>query len=165
MALDAQVDEYLETLRTHSYRDGQEYKDGTVALQEMTFAAESLIKSKRIHYNKVKSFLNTRLVRLGLLKDELTDLIETTQMQGKYDVFVSNAKSLYNVSASMDEMNAIINVTVASFLKKVNNYNREEEEITKRLTIINNILNYYITAKSTLIELREKIAALSEQSQ
>lgn len=162
MALDTQVDEYLRILKTQTYRDGQEYNDGTVALKEMTFVAEALIKSRKIYYNRIKSFLNTRLVRLGLLKDELLDLIENTQMQGKYDVFVSNLKSLYNVSASMDNINANINVTIASFLKKVNSYNREEEEINKRLTTIDDILTYYVTAREDIEELRTKITSLDQ---
>jgi len=164
MALDAQVDEYLNVLKTQVYRDGQEYKYGTEALKEMTFAAEALIKSRKIYYNRIKSFLNKRLVRLGLIQDKLVNLTEATQLQGKYDVFISNAKNLYDVSESMDQINANINVTVASFLKKINSYSREEEEVSKRIIIIDNILTYYTDAKADLEELREKISSLGQEA-
>ena len=161
MALDAQVDGYLELLQDRIYRDGQEYKNGTVALEEMTYMAQALIKSRKIYCNKSKEFLNTRLVRLSIIKTELVDTAEALQIQGKYDVFVENAKALYEVSNSMDEMNAGINSTIRIFLKKINNYNREEEEISNRLRMYNSILDYYVTAEETLIELQEKITALS----
>ena len=165
MALDAQVEEYLTTLKTNVYKDGLAYKNGVDALKEMTFIAEALIKSRRIHYNKTKSFLNARLLRLGLLKDKISEFIEATQMQGKYDVFLANAKSQHGISNSMDQINANINVTIYSFLKKNNSYNREEEEINKRLSLIDNILNYYIDAKVTLEELRTKIDEINQQTQ
>lgn len=163
MALDAQVEEYLETLRTNVYKDGQKYKNATEALKEMTFATESFIKSRKIYYNKIKSFLNIRLIKLGILKDKVSELIEDTQMQEKYNVLMSNAKNQYNISGSMDQIVANINITIYSFLKKVSSYNREEEEINKRLTIIDNILDYYTDAKAELEDLRTKIDTLNEQ--
>ena len=161
MALDAQVDEYLELLQDRVYRDGQEYKKGITALEEMTYMTQALIKSRKIYCNKTKEFLNTRLARLYVIKNELTSTIEALQIQGKYDVFVENVKELYDISSSMDEINAGINASVRTFLKKVNNYNREEEEISNRLRMYNNILEYYVTAEETLTELQEKISALS----
>jgi len=163
MALDAQVDEYLELLQDKIYRDGQEYKKGTTALEEMTYMTQALIKSRKIYCNKTKEFLNMRLTRLSIIKTELTSTVEAMQIQGKYDVFVENAKELYDISSSMDEINAGINASVRTFLKKVNNYNREEEEINNRIRMYNNILEYYVTAEETLTELQEKINALSSE--
>ena len=163
MALDAQVDEYLDLLKIEVYRDGQEYQNGTEALNELTHAAQSLIKSQKIYYNRTKQFLNNRLIRLSIIKDELSDLIETSQLQGKYDVFVVNAKKLYEISTSMDDINANINVTVRSVLKKINGYNREEEEINNILREYNSLLDYYVEAEDILTELQEKISALSDE--
>ena len=161
MALDAQVDEYLTLLKDNVYRDGQEYQDGTVALEEMTYVAQSLIKSRKIYYNRTKEFLNTRLVRLSLIKEQFLNLMESIQVQGKYDVFIKNAKELYDISATMDTVNGNINVTVRSLLKKINHYNREIEEVTNRLQMYSDILDYYKEADEILIELQEKISSLS----
>lgn len=163
MALDAQVDEYLELLQDRVYRDGQEYKDGTAALEEMSYLAQALIKSRKIYCNRIKDFLNKRLVRLLIIKTELLDTMKAFQVQGKYDVFVENAKELYDISNSMDGINAGINSTVYSFLKKINSYNREEEEISNRVRMYDTFLDYYAEAEESLIELQEKISSLSTE--
>lgn len=160
MALDQQVEDYLEELKKIVYRDGQEYKNGSMALNEMLSATQGLIKSRKIYYLRTKNFLNTRLVRLNKIKDSLLNYVSVTQLQGKYDIFIKNARALANTSTTMDTINANINITVGSFLKKVNQYNREIEEINNRLIRIDIILNFYSESSDTLDELKNKISSL-----
>jgi len=153
MALDAQVNDAIDALKKEIYQDGDTPKSGTDSLLEMISIIKGTITSKKYTLSDKLSYLLNRKALLNNFQGSMTEVLVNTQIQPKYEIFLRNSKKVSGTSGSMDNINSKINVHMEEIMRKIREYRREYDEISYRITKINESLTWYKSAKEELEEL------------
>lgn len=153
MALDNQISLAIVELNKEIYQDGDTPKKGSDALLEMISIIKETISSKKYTLSDKLNYLTDRQSLLNNFQDNLDAILESTQLQQKYEIFRRNSQKISSISGSMDNVNSKINVHMQEIMRKIRDYRREYDEISYRITKINENLSWYKTAKVELEEL------------
>lgn len=148
--MDAQVQTYIDQLKTKYYLDFNVQKNGTSLLKEMIAVTKALIESRKRQMTKHQNLLTKRATRLSYLISERHKVDFNYAIEEKYDIFWKNSQELAGVSASMDDTVSKINMTMYNAIKKLRMYKREYTEIQFNIAFATDMLSFYATAKTEL---------------
>lgn len=148
--MDAQVQTYIDQLKTKYYLDNNVQKNGAIVLKEMLAVTKALIEDRKRQMIKQQNLLTKRVTRLSYLISERQKVDFNYAIEEKYDVFWKNSQELAGVSASMDDTVSKVNMTMYNAIKKLRMYKREYTELQFNIAWATDMLTFYATAKTEL---------------
>lgn len=153
MSLDSQISLAIIELNKEIYQDGDTPQNGSDALLEMISVIKETISSKKYTLSDKLTYLTNRQSLLNNFQANLDAIVESTQLQQKYEIFRRNSEKISSISGSMDNVNSKINIHMKEIMRKIRDYRREYDEISYRITKINENLTWYKSANEELEEL------------
>lgn len=151
---DPEVQDYIDKIKLHNYDSN--YK-------EIIDYVRNMIKDRKRLIQRNYDFAYRRYIRLDTLIENISADQEDSNAIAIYDEFLEyyNNADYNQISTFVNDTNDKINISIGTDIHRLNMYQKEYDDLSKRLLFLQSLIDFYDESDSSLSDLRGKLESIT----